>query len=82
MRVNIVTPCFMPVYLPIIACQLKSFTKFTIRWFIGFETTLKHETPVGHDFGHDFRHLFLNGCGLSDSPDYAAFLLVFGLGKA
>ncbi len=60
MRLNVITPCSRPVYLPIIACQLRSFTKFSIRWLVGFEATLNQETPVGHDFGHDFRCMFEN----------------------
>lgn len=59
MRLNIITPCLRPVYLPIIASQMSSFTKFQIRWFIGFETSLKLETPIGHNLGHDFRDLFI-----------------------
>ncbi len=60
MLLNIITPCFRPVYLPLIACHLQSLTKFDIRWFIGFEDKLNQETPLGYKFGFDFRLMFEN----------------------
>jgi hypothetical protein len=58
MRLDVVTPCHRPIYLPIIAVQLRLSTKFSVRWFVVFEPSLNQSSLTGHDFGHDFRQMF------------------------